>query len=431
MVSALDLVTHFNRNSQEAGATIAAYEALVAQVRETQARVDAQLAQAKFELGAAYLPALAGPVITRAEGLTGFRGFSRRDPNTAMEQERSVLQRTVARIEADPLWQEREMLAGPHGTRATALAEAKEMLEPWQQECARFERHPGFNELVAIGYDTPSFQSKWWEKQYWSQWAKGDAICEALGMDDFGDDVLPAWIKADKQREFWLAEVNRLNAELDEVHELVRTRDASEARVPQLPQIYLRQAQEVLGEHLALADLPLLDEWLEREASVDRAVKMGLRRLAGMQAKIRLLGELEREGLTPLIAQLEKRRSKYARKRQKYGRSKYIRTNFPQSAMDQKFPAKAQKLRERHEKLSRLLGKIDAYDKFARFDLENAEDLWWKEITGSRPPRIMPSTRRWYEANPQVALRRERDEGLGSHVAQALVVSEDEEVYLS
>ena len=172
--------------SSEASQLIRRYEALKASMTQQQEAVTAALEAARGELAAVYLPRLERAALQSAEQLTGFRGFSRRDPLQAMAQERRRLQGLVQKIAASEPYQRRKQLVGEYGEFTRALTEAEDMLAPWERECARFEDLRDFVTLYELGYDTPQYAVRWWDPAYWRYWASGDAVCEALEMDDFG-----------------------------------------------------------------------------------------------------------------------------------------------------------------------------------------------------------------------------------------------------
>ena len=68
----------------------------------------------------------------------------------------------VAKLEADTRYQQRDTLAGAEGSLTQELAQNMETLTPLQAECDKFETLQDFAMLIAVGYDTPSFQEKWW-----------------------------------------------------------------------------------------------------------------------------------------------------------------------------------------------------------------------------------------------------------------------------
>ena len=408
-VSAYDAVRHYQQRQSEAMQAIASFERLQQQTQAAGTRARQQLQAACLELAQAYLPGLTPAHIHAVEQLTGYVAFKQRNPIKAMEREHQTLKNSIARIESDPRYQQREVLAGPDGTIGAKLAEAREMIAPFAAECAKFEQQLSFDALLQVGYDTPDFKEKWWSGDYWEHWSAGDRICKALGMDDFGDDVLPAYQKVATQRDFWQREIDQYNAQLTEIHELVRSHDSALARIPQLAHLYLEQSQQVLARHLDNADVQLLDEWRIKSAPNDRGIQIGLRKMAGLRAKFDMLSELHNKGIKSIVDSLRVRANKYARKSAKYSRPTHYRRIINDNDLDHKFGAKFRKLQQRQQKLSALVTRIDRYNDYQSFQLNNDQELWWWELSGGkRPPREIPRLRRYFDRHPNAIPQRDQ-----------------------
>lgn len=349
-------------------------------------------------LAQVYLPELTEAAFAEAERRTGFRGFTTRRPLEALAREEKKLQTAIAKLEADERWAKRESLTGPYGSLTRSLAEAKDLLEPWEREAERFEHLEGFLELVELRYDTPGFEERWWQPSYWRHWAAGDRICAALGLDDFGDDVLPAYEAARDPRDKWRAEVARIQQSIAAVHEHIRKHDQSAWRLANLSSIYLEECQKVLATHLARADMPLLASW----AGDDRGVLVHLKRLSGLSAKIDMLNEMETAWLVPSREALVGARQKYAAKAQKLARPKkaHLQVTMPEQ-VEQKLVAQ----RARRDKARATVHRIVHYTDYDRFDLAQPPEMWWLLMNDNRPPGLFtPRLRGWYERNPGVVV---------------------------
>ena len=406
-VSALEAIRHYEKNQRDGLLLLDSYEELQSRIKQALATVRAQEEQARATLAESYLPELSQAGIKRAEKLTGFRGFSRRNPLEALAHETAVLQKRVTSIEIHPSYQQREALIGAGGTLTAKLRECEDMLQPWAEECWKYEQHEHFLQLVELGYDTPRYAVSWLEPKYWRYWAAGDRITEALGMDDFGDDVLPAWREVSGKRDAWVAQVHAAEAEVQVVRDLVQEHDQALTRLPRLPSLFLDQCRTFLAEYLEQADLSLLEQWLHADAPDDRALTMSLRRTAGLRAKVEFFEELLFSGIGEFVTALRRRIEKFSRKSTKYARSKYVGSQLPASVLDTGFQDKLPKYRARVDKVGRLVDRIARYDGYGRFDLQNQPELWWVEMTGKAPNSLTPKLRRWYDRHP--ALRPEHD----------------------
>ncbi len=371
-------------------------------VRDRRAVLILERMKALRALAEAYLPELSAEALQRAEALSGYRGFSRRDPLVAMAHEAKVLAQTVARIEADESYVRREYLVGPVGEYTRELDERQSMLDEWQRECDRFETLDGFQQLLEHKYDTPDFDLSWWQPSYWSLWAKGDAICVALDLPDFGDDVLPAYEKVRAPRDGWREQVAQTQARIDAVHDLVRRHDEAQLRIPRLPDDYLLACQQVLTEFLDPADPGLLNDWCMEDGG-DRPILLALRRAAGLKAKLDALDDAL-AGLDALSTELGQRRAKYTRKASKYRRPKHY-SSYQTDAADPKFDAKSTKLERELEKLRQQVDSLDRFDDYDRLDLDQDPQLLWVAMTQKQPSRFMSRHRNWYARNPSAKAR--------------------------
>ena len=431
-VSNKAVLQQLQTNRTAAADAHAAFRRVQERVQAARAQVQAEAARQQVALAAAYLDLLDQAALDAAEALTGFRGFKKGRPLAAMAREEPALRRRITEIEADHRFVRREYLVGPQGERTRALAEARSLLEPWEHECQRFEQHEGFEELVTIGYDTPDFAVPWWKPNYWRYWADGDRICQALDLADFGDDVLPAWRKVEVERRRWRAEVALAENKVNEVHELVAERDGAQTRLLRLPETTLSRCQELLGAFLADADAALLERWATEKSSDDVAARprvLGLRRVAGLRAKLDILDELDRQGLQAALESLDARLSKTSRKITKLQRPKYSNTSHPDQVLDAGFPEKASKLEGQATATDLLVDRLLAYQEYDRFPLDQPPELWWEEFTGKRPTALLPELRSWYQRNPALSRRHDDDaQGVQAAVAAAVLNHDHDEV---
>lgn len=371
---------------------------LAKELSATIAAVTRERDELTLVLARVYLPELTEAALAEAERRTGFRAFTTRRPLDAMAKEEPKLRARLATLEADQQWVEREQLTGPHGTYTRALAEAKDLLDPWEHDCSRFESLDQFLELVTLGYDTPAFEERWWQPQYWRHWAAGDAICAALGLDDFGDDVLPAYEAARAPRDKWRAEIARIQQKITGVHEHVQQHDRVAWRLANLASIYLEEAQKVLAKHIERADVPLLAAW----AGDDRGVTIHLKRLSGLTAKLDMLKEMLTGWLEPSRQALVTARNKYSAKAEKLRRPKKGNLDI---VMPVGVPDKLHAQRARREKARSQVRRIVRYDAYDRFDLAQPPETWWLHMHDNRRPGVFtPGLRTWYDRHPDIVV---------------------------
>lgn len=430
-VSGQQVADHYRAQANTLGGLIAGHRQLLGTLKERDDILQKELLDARRELASVYLKALDDANLELTAKLTGFQGFQRRDPRIAREQERKVLASGVAKLEADDRYQRRDVLAGPDGTLTQELNQNKETFAPLQAACDRFEAMPDFAELIAIGYDTPQFQEKWWHASYWKHWSAGDRICRELGMKDFGDDVIPAYNKVAEPRNFMKLEVERLDKQITEIHDLVRQHDQMAERLARLDEIYLTEAQEFLGEHLMNADAALLEQWAQEQPDILRAVQMGVRKIAGITAKRSILVDMAQSGIPQTIQQLEQRQAKAYQKYNKFSRPKYAYSSFPDQFISDGFDEKSRNMRTQIDKLERRVDTLMANQNYAGFDLRNDSYLWWWYFMESAPPRYAPHYYDYYQRNPSFNLVTDPDfadmeQDRSEDVARAFVASDAE-----
>ena len=430
-VSGQQVAEHYRAQARTLDELIAGHRQVLASIGRRDALLQDQLIAARRELASVYLRGIDDANLERVAKLTGFQGFARRDPRIAREQERKVLQSSIARMEADERYRRRDVLLGPDGTLTQELEQNRETLAPLQAACDRFESLAELSTLIAIGYDTPAFQEKWWHASYWKHWAAGDKICNQLGMDDFGDDVIPAYNEVAEPRNVMRGEVERLDKQIGELHELVREHDRLADRLAHLDEVYLGEAQDFLGEHLMNADAALLEEWAKDEPDLLRAVQMGVRKIAGIQAKRSILVDISKSGVPQMIQQLETKQAKAHRKYNKYSRPKYAYSSLPANVVDTGFDERSGKLRTQIDKLERRLDTLMANQNYAGFDLHNDPYLWWWYFTESAPPRYAPHYHDYYQRNPSFHLVTDPDyvdmSDHGEDVARAFAAGDAEQ----
>lgn len=400
-VSGYQVAEHFRAQATTLDGLIARNRQLLGSVKERDEQLQRELIEARRELASVYLKALDDANLESVAVLTGFQGFQRRDPRVARDQERKVLQSSLAKIKSDERYAKRDLLAGPDGTLSQELKQNAETLAPLQQECDRFESLEGFSELISVGYDTPGFQEKWWHASYWKHWAAGDRICKTLGLNDFGDDVIPAYNKVAEPRNFMRGEVERIQKQLDEIHALVQQHDQMSDRLAHLDEAYLAEAQDFLGEHLMNADAALLEQWAQGKPEILRAVQMGVRKIAGIQAKRSILTDITQSGVPQTMQQLEERRAKAYQKYNKFSRPKHYSAWFDDRLVSDGFDDKATAMRAQMDKLDRKLDALIANQSYAAFNLNNDPYLWWWYFMESAPSRYAPHYYDYYQRNPQ------------------------------
>jgi hypothetical protein len=126
--------------------------------------------------------------------------------------------------------------------------------------------------------------------------------------------------------------------------------------------------------------------------------------MSGLRAKFETLRELHDQGLEGVVKDLHARMQKYSQKATKFTRPRHWNRTVAENELDLKFEEKYRKLEANRAKLVALIDRIEGFDDYERFDLDNDADLWWHAFThGKHPPRLLPRLRRYYDKNPNAA----------------------------
>ncbi|MCK6518272.1 hypothetical protein L6R46_24845 [Myxococcota bacterium] len=326
-----------------------------------------------------------------------YGGFERRDPLKAMPKEQTTLSHEVSRIQADERYQRREALVGPYGSITRSLEEATDHYNNWHDECLKFEALEGFLELIQVGYDTPNFTLRWWDAGYWRVWANGDKVCAALGLADFGDDVLPVYERAHASMTQWFGEVKRFTAERDAVLGLVRRHDEAVSRLSRLPELYLDECRRALGKHLEQADPALLESWNEE----DRVACALLRRVAGLKAKSDILEQLK-SGLEVVRSRLGELAGRCNTQAAKLMRPKKYHAQVSNPPKLEKMAKTIAKADEAVMKAAKLRERVVRFADYERFPSGDSPELWYLLMVGQRASALTPQLAAWYDRHPEV-----------------------------
>lgn len=326
-----------------------------------------------------------------------YGGFERRDPLKAMPKEHTTLSHELARIQQDERYQRREALVGPYGSITRSLEEATDHYNNWHDECLKFESLEGFLELIATNYDTPEFTLRWWDAAYWRVWSNGDKVCAALGLADFGDDVLPVYNRAHASMTQWHGEVKRFTAERDAVLALVRRHDEATVRLQRLPELYLDECRRALGKHIEQADPALLESWNED----DRVACALLRRVAGLKAKGDILSQLH-GGLDVVLGRLGELAGRCNTQAAKLTRPKKFHAQVTSPPKLDKMAKTIAKADEAVIKAAKLRERVIRFADYERFPSGDSPELWYLLMVGQRASALTPQLAAWYDRHPKV-----------------------------
>ena len=119
----------------------------------------------------------------------------------------------------------------------------------------------------------------------------------------------------------------------------------------------------------------------------------------GLAAKVRYHDEMI-DGLGRRAAELEGRHRDWTTRAQKFNSGKRPYRSYPETALYTKGHESIAKLRASRAKLVGESDRVVRYDHYDRFDLHNDRALWWVEMTGHSPHRLMADSSDWYARSP-------------------------------
>jgi len=426
--SAYDMAVHYKKMSEHANHVEKELQISVQNLQQKQKNIVEQLNEELFKLATLYLEELSAEAFQRVSAVAGYRAFLKKSPIVAMEREKEQLAKRIHQIQESSMYIKRKIHLIQYQKE---YEEHRGFWLVFNDNCKKFEDLPRFRQLIEHKYDTPEFDLSWWQPLYWTLWSAGDAVCEALGVPDFGDDVLPAYQKEADERAKWQQHMEEAKGKVDAIHQLVQEHDQSTDRLTHIADIYLKNCQTLLQKHLLLADIPLLENWRQQHARDDNALQLALRKVEGLKNKKRFLDLIEREFIEVKIKDIQERKRKYNRKIIKFQRPKNRNKSFGTRDRDQKFANKHRKMIEKQHKLNKLVDRIDAYDDYDRFSLENDPNFWWQEMTGKSPSTITPSLQIWHSRQSRQSII--YDETIQhSHVKESYTNMEHDDIgYLS
>jgi hypothetical protein len=337
-----------------------------------------QAAQALTELTEALLPSVQPDAIARAAEIVGYPNLVAADIPQRMATERAQLADHIARIEASPMFVQREFLFDPKvGKYATELAELNGARQSVREVLLR-AWHPRLAQLLENGYGTPDYAVPFWRLSYYEDWEAGDAILESWPGKTFAEvraEVLTA------QEAF-----NSLTERISELENLISAgqkllRDHADSREKLLSIVprHLAHARQQLGRHVLDSGAATMGPRLSAHEDLDVLGK----RVFGLAAKLTYFDRLVDAQLAPtrneILASMEKSRADIA----KYSRPKKQHMVLSDEAYQRRFRPRLPRYQKSWQRYQRTSDTVYVFDRYDRGSW--AQDfLWWDLMTDGR-----------------------------------------------
>jgi hypothetical protein len=364
----------------------------LARIEQRRAELPATLAETETarqaaidELARLWLPALDAAGLAHAARRTGIK---QTDPLRRREKDREALERTLARLDAEPDFAARARLLDPVvGELTLAAQELREARAPLDETWARLQ-HPRLEHLVEVEYGTPRYAVPWWRASYYSDWAAGDEILERFPEKHTGDTHAFGALREiylqlrESIREFDVRQ-QALEARVAQIHGLEAEHAAAAEGLRTIDQRHLDLTRRELAERCAL----LAPEQLARRNADDAELDALVKRQAGLAAKAGYLEEMRRE-LDRLSNELTGQVTKARAERTKYSRPKKAGTRFPRDKVAHRFRDRSASSQRYWERYDRGYARMRDFDDYGRVSLAS-DLLWWDVMTdGCHAPHL-------------------------------------------
>lgn len=207
-------------------------------------------------LAAALLPSLAPAHLSAAARLCAAPALDPGAIASALARRRAIASRTVARIAGEEAFGDREALLAAWGAELEA---ARATLSMAQARIAHCEGLDGFAALVEARFGTSEEAVPPLDARF--EWLRDVAagICATLGLDDFGQDVLPRYRALLLERDEVQAAVFSLEARITGLLDLVREHEAACRALEADDTALLDAARAALERHLVTLDAEALE----------------------------------------------------------------------------------------------------------------------------------------------------------------------------
>ncbi|MBL8635796.1 MAG: hypothetical protein JNM40_21395 [Myxococcales bacterium] len=378
------------------------------------------------ELAAALLPDLAPATVDAAVALTGYRTMAVRNPAAELQQasaklraqitERGhVIEQELARIEAEPMFQNRLLLRAPRtGTLVREIRELEEFRQPFAETLHKCD-HPRMQRLLDVEYGLPSYSVPFWRLSYYSDWKAADEISAQLGGNKPFAEVRSEYLSARDAVSVYDTKISKLRTEFAKGEEVERDHSLFTAekkaladgkhplqeQLAKMPEQFLKDARIQLERHLADLDLVMIGDRLQQMPQLELLAK----RYYGLRKQTEYLRQTSAQLIDGPKSALEQTMSKLQSDINKYQRPKYAGKRFDLAPFDKmkERERRCLDMMQRKQQAQAAIVSFHAYE-HGRLD----EDfLWWDLITdGQVKANYIDEVARFKAMHPTYKYRR-------------------------
>jgi hypothetical protein len=341
--------------------------------------LEAERAGVLADLTKALLPDLTPETLRLAGDETGFLPLRNDDPPGQREAERRALSARLAEIEADPRFDQRELLRAPRvGQLTRQVDELEEYRAPMAETLAR-AAHPRLARLIEVGYGTSSYQVAFWRMSYYRDWAAGDEILARFPDKKSFADLREEMTQATETLRVYDQKLGELRAEIAAGEALEREHEERRQALETVDARHLETWRSRLAEHIGAVDAATL---ATRLAGRPEVAPM-LVRADGLGKKLEYLDQIVDSQIRPLENDLLAEDRKLLADMNKNANPKKAGLRFDEETMRKRFQDRPAKIRRRWDTAVGTYQTVYVFDRYDQGSLIR-DFLWWDLITDGR-----------------------------------------------
>jgi len=299
---------------------------------------------------------------------------------------KAYLEQVLAGVDADPRWSRHEALLNACDIHTT---EATESLRPLQTSLAQFGNDAAFMELLAVGYGTDGYGTKWWRSSYYRHWKNADEVMERWSATMNAPTFARLRELYEQQRDAAAtlqASVRELTQEKQTLQSLVARRNETVQALAALPVWWLETLRVLVIEHLrSLSDADRFALLAGTDATSEAAV-LAAKKVSALEAKVRYLEQAREHWIDGPLAELQRTAAKLAKGEAKF-RRKNARASFQSDEIRAKYGVHTGKWNDRWHRYDSSCHAIVVFDRYDLYD-PYADLLWWDLMARESDERL-------------------------------------------
>jgi hypothetical protein len=395
-----DFVQQADQQTVRHDAQLTRFRALIDDTKQRRDELAARMQRAAVDLIAALLP---------NDDDASYRALAERfgAPEIAAsyrrgQDRRAAIDARIAAIDADSRYHDRDTLR----IRAQQqLDEVRPLYDIARQDLGRLSHVPGLDDLIARGYDTPSYAHQGWSRflhaDYLRDWKRADEIGAELRLGRFAE-VATHYRDRQQQNEVLGRTVHELDAQLANIDALEAERRRLSAERDALPEWIRAEAGQ------ALASLLRNNAALVPDGEGAESLRARVRLIDGLDHQVQYLDGVRMRAEQD-AAELAERAERLRSERDRYAADPYRFRNksFTQEQFDNRFgrDGRYSSAYDRYARASNSVYIYNDYNDAIGWELASGF-LWWNVMTGGLNGSYIPEVQTYYADNPDFGFDR-------------------------